>query len=138
MRKVKNSSCQQEALRSQNLQVKEVYSQHTTTAPPVTHYFSHTIMSSVVAVDYLACETTPHSHSLPTSINITTQNRHDFIKCSRCRGVGCDIELTSCGCSYHAVSTIIRCILARSWRRKGGGTLIQHRFPWSYVFYFWL
>ena len=65
-----------------------------------------------------------------TSEDFQSSSRTGFIECSRCRWGGCDVKISSCGCSYHAVSKNIdtscpdsRNIRWSSYRKRLGRAL---------------
>ena len=36
--------------------------------------------------------------------NFNVSGADDYIRCARCRHPGCDVQVSACGCSFHAVS----------------------------------
>lgn len=72
---------------------------------PSAHHNTHAM--NVIGVDFNFDDLPQQvsSFSFPTQFDtIQEPFIDDAPKCSRCRWGGCDVRITSCGCSYHAVS----------------------------------
>ena len=75
---------------------------------------------SLIGMELTAPRSSPLSPLPQTSMNTLGSNFNisgagDYIRCARCRHPGCDLQVSACGCSFHAVSDMCHRSLVTKW-----------------------
>ena len=59
--------------------------------------------------------------------NIAAMNGDEYVRCRRCGYGGCDVRVSGCGCTMHAVSVYIYLVVIFEWFKEWIGRFLREK-----------